>query len=571
MFTKISTVALRNLSEKYKDEYLKRRGSTDPNMWDESYKWDVLPKLSKELSSFKSVTKDNANQILEIYLKLNPQQGTLIDWRESDDLRTLLSKPNGWQLLKEVWDADLDNCAELIDSNNNAMSLLGMSGKKFSPRTYGYLLAGKNPSIFPVFLQSIYDFLKTELGAEDEWRSASLGEKYQLFTDAAIQIGDFLKNDVKDTTVNGIKITNEYTALDGQDFIYVTEHILNGTGYGNSNDSNREVTLKAGVSLADSLKTAVLGYEEHTAQKFGSNENTEIFTEVLPSLIDSSIENSAYITKGSVGQGQWAETPWIAVLNPKITKTTRNGYYVCFLIDPKQRTLYLSLMVGWTQFEEQFTPASVAKARIVEYCDYLYSQLQTTPDGFKKGSIDLSAEHPLSKGYELGQILSKKYSIDQINESGIINDLTSLLKTYDELSKLAGDSITNIEYESVISKKKLSESDRQINRLTLLGNIEDINAELDRLITDKKPSQVTVLIKKAARNPKIARLYKQSKNYVCEICGQEPFIQKNGEPYAEADHIKPLGWEGPDSPDNLRCLCAQCHAIITHGSKEEIQ
>lgn len=118
---------------------------------------------------------------------------------------------------------------------------------------------------------------------------------------------------------------------------------------------------------------------------------------------------------------------------------------------------------------------------------------------------------------------------------------------------------------------KLNDTEKAINQLTLSDNIVDIKATLVNLITDKPPKIRTSIIKKAARNPKIARLYKQSKQYICELCGQMPFTQQNGEPYAEADHVKPLGWQGPDSPDNMRCLCAQCHAIVTHGSLEEIR
>lgn len=565
----ISSVSLKDLYNKYKQEYLSRRGSTDQHVWDESYKWDVLPKLSKELGSYKSVTRDNAEQIIDVYLRLNPQQGTLVDWREADDLKTLVSKPNGWQLINEIWSADTDGIDELIDSNNNAMALLGMPGKKFSPRTYGYLLAGKNPDIFPVFLQSKYDFLKSELKTEDEWRSASLGEKYQLFTEAAVQLGNLLKNDLTEHDVNGVKITNKYTALDGQDFIYVIEHIVNGTEYTKPHESKSIKTEIDEKSLQESLRSAIMEYSDQSRQKFGSSKFSELITEEIPSSINSLINNQKYIVKGSVGQGQWAETPWVAILNPLITKSTRNGYYVCYLIEPKNKTLFLTLMVGWTQFEEQFESSSIAKSRVVEYCDYLSSQLEALPKGFNTGVIDLEAQGTLSRGYELAQILSKKYSISTLNETELHEDLLALLDTYDELSKFAGDSITNIDYERVSSRKELPTSDRQINKLTLLTNIDDVKKALDELITDKKPSQVTVIVKKAARNPKISRLFKQSKKYICELCERKPFIQQNGEPYAEADHIKPLGWEGPDSPDNLRCLCAQCHAVITHGSKEE--
>jgi HNH endonuclease len=103
-----------------------------------------------------------------------------------------------------------------------------------------------------------------------------------------------------------------------------------------------------------------------------------------------------------------------------------------------------------------------------------------------------------------------------------------------------------------------------------LSNIEEL---LKTLHTSLPPQRFEQVVYKVARNPKTARLVKESKQYICEICGRKPFIQKNGKPYAEADHIQQLGGasRGLDTPENIRCLCAQCHAIITCGSDEVIK
>jgi len=38
-------------------------------------------------------------------------------------------------------------------------------------------------------------------------------------------------------------------------------------------------------------------------------------------------------------------------------------------------------------------------------------------------------------------------------------------------------------------------------------------------------------------------------------------------PYAEAAHIRPLGdpHNGPDTPDNILCLCPNHHVLFDHG------
>lgn len=111
------------------------------------------------------------------------------------------------------------------------------------------------------------------------------------------------------------------------------------------------------------------------------------------------------------------------------------------------------------------------------------------------------------------------------------------------------------------------------NEVISNDTVEEVAQALKALANDLPPKRVERVMQKIARDPKIARLFKVSKQHVCEICGREPFIQKNGQPYAEADHIKPLGgaYGGLDTPENMRCLCAQCHAIVTHGSDEVVR
>lgn len=38
-----------------------------------------------------------------------------------------------------------------------------------------------------------------------------------------------------------------------------------------------------------------------------------------------------YIVKNSVGNGNWANCPWIAIFDPLITKTAQEGYYLLIL------------------------------------------------------------------------------------------------------------------------------------------------------------------------------------------------------------------------------------------------
>jgi len=105
------------------------------------------------------------------------------------------------------------------------------------------------------------------------------------------------------------------------------------------------------------------------------------------------------------------------------------------------------------------------------------------------------------------------------------------------------------------------------------ASLDEIAETLETLSSTQPPEKVERIVSRIVRNPKIALLVKEQHGYVCEVCGKEPFMQKNGKFYAEADHIQPLGGDthGLDTPENMRCLCAQCHAVITHGSVKVIK
>ncbi len=321
------------------------------------------------------------------------------------------------------------------------------------------------------------------------------------------------------------------------------------------------------------LKKVLLEYQEENKKPFGASPFFSIITKEIPTLLRDKLgNNDKFNIYGSFGKGGWSDTPWVAILNRNITESTKNGYYIVYLLNTKKNILYLSLAVGWSQFQENFS-INEAKEKIQQYSTYFYKHVGKIPQGFINGPVDLDAETPLSKGYEIGQIISKAYSLTEIKDNTLIKDLEELLLTYDELANFVGNDILNISYEQIIKDQNIDNNERAINKITLIQDSENALKALRQLITDQPPGKKEITIMKVVRNTRLARLYKINKKFICEICGLKPFIQKNGEPYAEADHIKPLGGKtnGLDSPENIRCLCAQCHAIITHGSDDEIK
>ena len=59
--------------------------------------------------------------------------------------------------------------------------------------------------------------------------------------------------------------------------------------------------------------------------------------------------NEQYVVTGSVGQGNWASVPWIAIMNKAITTSTQRGYYIVYLFSEDMSRLYLTLAQGVTE------------------------------------------------------------------------------------------------------------------------------------------------------------------------------------------------------------------------------
>jgi putative restriction endonuclease len=62
-----------------------------------------------------------------------------------------------------------------------------------------------------------------------------------------------------------------------------------------------------------------------------------------------------------------------------------------------------------------------------------------------------------------------------------------------------------------------------------------------------------------------ARRIKDLYDYRCQMCGTR--LEGLSGPYAEAAHVRPLGapHNGPDTPDNILCLCPNHHVLFDHG------
>lgn len=73
-------------------------------------------------------------------------------------------------------------------------------------------------------------------------------------------------------------------------------------------------------------------------------------------------------------------------------------------------------------------------------------------------------------------------------------------------------------------------------------------------------------VQRIVRDTVMAQYVKELYQHRCQVCGLR--LETSGGPYAEAAHIRPLGapHHGPDSLDNILCLCPNHHVLFDYGA-----
>lgn len=202
-------------------DYAKIRNRKDPELWQEEYKWKVLPELNKEF--FKEpIRAENILEKINLLQKFNPTTGTFVHFGSLIDLKEIAQeKPEiVSDSLLELFEGDRA-LHERIDKTIKKLKKEKKDAKIGTP-LFGYLFAMYDYNKFPLYKDSIFQSLKKNIGKEMEWKSYTIGMKYQRFQELCLKMGEYLKNSnlLTDIEVNGIKIPVGITALDGQDFFY---------------------------------------------------------------------------------------------------------------------------------------------------------------------------------------------------------------------------------------------------------------------------------------------------------------------------------------------------------------
>lgn len=134
----------------------------------------------------------------------------------------------------------------------------------------------------------------------------------------------------------------------------------------------------------------------------------------------------------SIGQGNWAEIPWIALLDPRETTTTQQGIYPVFLFPSDMGGVYVTLAQGITALRTQghIDKKSQLRATAARVRPLINDRLRERD--YKANSDVHLGSGTKAQGYQESVIAHKFYPVDSIPpDDDIFEDLDALLELAD--------------------------------------------------------------------------------------------------------------------------------------------
>lgn len=179
------------------------------------------------------------------------------------------------------------------------------------------------------------------------------------------------------------------------------------------------------MGIGELISSAAREYQTAKQGPFKDASIGNKFRDEIPKELRNSTDLNEFIVKGSIGKGNFADIPWITIMDQDITTSTTKGVYIVFLFSADGNKIYLSFNQGVTYFNER----KIGEADIREISRKIGEKYPNS--GSVESNIDLSASTPLAKGYERTNIYSYEYSTDDmLSDEEIIKDLETLVATY---------------------------------------------------------------------------------------------------------------------------------------------
>ena len=271
---------------------------------------------------------------------------------------------------------------------------------------------------------------------------------------------------------------------------------------------------------------------------FGELVRTESKTALHQALMRGDL-----LYRASVGQGRWAEIPWIGVFNPELAQSAQSGPYLVYLFTADLTGLYLTQGQGVTQVRQEF--GSEQEGELLRRAELIRARVPEYKRSFTGGAVSLGGHTRLATDYDAAAAYYKFYKTANLpSDAELIADLQSAVHLYDLLVARGG--TDNLETTEIFDAED--------------GTQEITIEERRKLVRHYR----------LERRSDVGRRVKQAQGYECRVCGInfQDVYGDLGKNYIEAHHLTPLSSisEGEVLPQNVETdftvLCANCHRMV---------
>lgn len=191
------------------------------------------------------------------------------------------------------------------------------------------------------------------------------------------------------------------------------------------------------ISMRDVIEKFMTGYAAAKRDTFSNHPFGKFVRNDIPAAFYNTglIDSKGYLVTGSVGQGNWANVPWICIFDRSITTSATRGVYIVYLLSADTNTLYLTFNQGCTDIRSSHSKRDTIKImreKAAEIVSSIDSRGFNTDKAINLGS----GLTELAELYQRGTIFYKGYQNGSIpSEQELREDLSKMMDIYQEYAK----------------------------------------------------------------------------------------------------------------------------------------
>ncbi|MFB5269835.1 MrcB family domain-containing protein [Paenibacillus enshidis] len=250
------------------------------------------------------------------------------------------------------------------------------------------------------------------------------------------------------------------------------EYALNELdSYNNQLISNE---LGAAFSLQDTLSEILNTYLDAKIQAFANHPLGVLLRQTIPEQLRKlPFIDDNYKIQGSIGQGNWANIPWIAVMDKRITDKIQRGEYIVYLFSEDMKRVYLTLLQGVT-----IPLKELGKKEGYRYLEQKVTEMRglLPLEGMQKDDNIYLTTSGLGRDYQVSTVAYVRYDQGSIpDDDQLLADLENVMNNY----KLYVDSLAHEPVEENEPTFEYEEIE-PLDPLTVSPRVEQIKAYIEQ-------------------------------------------------------------------------------------------